>query len=131
MEDIGVNDIFDKEHLFLKFFIIWVRDILPIKHGDNEPDFIFEGKELTIDSSGKFECSLPTNNHVMQLVGIGGETIDSFDGIATKRGIGLIEFSDEIVVCPVIKDSLFDNFSSVELNFVVVTTNNIVESLVL
>lgn len=54
MEDIGVNDIFDKEHLFLKFFIIWVRDILPIKHGDNEPDFIFEGKELTIDSSGKF-----------------------------------------------------------------------------
>lgn len=67
----------------------------------------------------------------MQFVGIGGETIDSFDGLATKRGIGLVELSDEIGVCPVIKDRLFDYFSSVELNFVVVTANNIVESLVL
>jgi hypothetical protein len=50
----GVNDIFDKEHLFLKFLIILVGDILQIKHGDNKPDLIFKGKELTIDSSGKF-----------------------------------------------------------------------------
>jgi hypothetical protein len=131
MEDIGVNDIFDKEHLFLKFFIILVRDILPIKHGDNQPDLIFKGKEFAVDSSGKFKCSLPTDNNVMQFVRIGSETIDSFDGLATKRGIGLIEFPDEISVCPVIKDSLFDDFGSVELNFVVVSANKIVESLVL
>jgi hypothetical protein len=67
----------------------------------------------------------------MQFVGISGETVDSFDGFATKRGIGLVEFSDQISVCPVIKDHLFDDFSSVELNFVVVSANNIVESLVL
>jgi hypothetical protein len=67
----------------------------------------------------------------MQFVGIGGETVDSFDGFATKRGIGLIEFPDEISVCPVIKDRLFDDFGSAEFNFVVVAANNIVKSLVL
>ncbi len=129
MENVGLNDLLDEKHLLLKFVLILIWSVFSIEHGHNEPDLILKSKELTIDPGRKFECSFPTNKDVMQLVRIVGG-MDFFDGLTTKKGIGLIELSDEIDFCPVIKDSLFDDFGSVELNLVIVAANNVVESLV-